>query len=94
MGWEGTSAHPCYMAIKRYYHYFFLNKGLALDVKGQNPKAEPSTFKIVALRIFLKIINFGKNPKVLKIRYLEIRLFIQKRAAKIKPRQVGCCGFL
>ena len=26
---------------------------------------------------------------MLKIRYLEIRLFIQKRPAKIKPRQVG-----
>ena len=31
---------------------------------------------------------------MLKICYLEIRLFIQKRPAKIKPRQVGCCGLL
>ena len=72
----------------------FFNRGLVFDVKGQNPNARPCTLKIVALRIFWKIINFGKNPKMLKIRYLEIRLFIQKRPAKIKPRQVGCCGFL
>ena len=72
----------------------FFNRGLVFDVKGQNPKAQPSTLKIVALRIFWRIINSGKNPEMLKIRYLEIRLFIQKRPAKIKPRQVGCCGFL
>ena len=70
------------------------NRGLVLDVKGQNPKAQASTLKIVALRIFWKIINSGKNPEMLKIRYLKIRLFIRKSPAKIKPRQVGCCGFL
>ena len=43
-----------------------------MDVKVQNPKAQLSTLKIVALRIFWKIINFGKIPKVLKIRNLEI----------------------
>ena len=63
-------------------------------VKGQNPKAQPFTLKIVALRTFGKIIISGKNPEMFKICYLEIRLFIQKRPAKIKPRQVGCCGFL
>ena len=82
----GQICPPSYMAIERYF--------LVLDVKGQNPKAQPSTLKIVALRIFWKIINFGKNPKMLEFCYLEIRLFIQKRPAKIKPRQVGCCGFL
>ena len=58
---------------------------LFLDVKGQNPKAQPSTLKIIALRRFWKILNFGENPKSLKICYLEIRIFIQKRPAKIKP---------
>ena len=53
-----------------------------MDVNGKNPKVQPSTLKIVALR---KIINLGKNPKRLKIRYLEIRLFNEKSAAKIKP---------
>ena len=41
---------PCDMAIGGYFHYFFLNRDLVLDVKGQNPKAQPSTFKIEALR--------------------------------------------
>ena len=40
--------------------------GLFLDVKGQNPKAQPSTLNIVALK--LKKNDFGKNPKMLKIR--------------------------
>ena len=79
---------------RRIFSIFFFNRGLVLDVKGQNPKAQPSTLKIVALRNFWKIISFGKNPEMLKIRFLEIRLFIQKRPAKIKSRQVGCCGFL
>ena len=57
---------------------FFFNRGLVLDVKGQNPKAQPSTLKNVALRIFWKVINSGKNPEMLKIRYLEIKLSIQK----------------
>ena len=35
---------------------------LVLDEKDQNPKAQPSTFKIVALRNFWKINIFGENP--------------------------------
>ena len=42
------------MAIAVCFHYFFLARVLSLDEKDQNPKAQPSTFKIVALRIFLK----------------------------------------
>ena len=84
----GRSAPLCYMAIRGYFQFSFF-RGLVLDVKGQNPKAQPSTLKIVALRIFWKIINSGKNPEMLKIRYLEIRLFIQKRPAKIKRRHIG-----
>ena len=49
-----------------------------MDEKDQNPKAQPSTFKIEALRIFWKIDIFGENPKKLKIRYLEIRCIFQK----------------
>ena len=60
----------------------FLNRDLVLDEKDQNPKAQPSTFKIEALRIFWKIDIFGENPKKLKIRYLEIRCLIQKRSAR------------
>ena len=41
--------------------------GLFLDVKGQNPKAQPSTLNIVALKLKKKN-NFGKNPEILKIR--------------------------
>ena len=65
-----------------------------MDEKDQNPKAQPSTFKIEALRIFWKIDIFGENPKKLKFRYLEIRCFIQKRSAKIKPSYLGCSSFL
>ena len=43
-----------------------------MDVKGQNPKAEHSTIKMVSLRYYWKIINFSKNPKKLESRYLEI----------------------
>ena len=39
------------MAIGGYFQYFF-NGGLVLDVRGQNPKAQPSTLKIGALRNF------------------------------------------
>ena len=53
-----------------------------MDDKNKNPKAQPSTFKIEALRIFLKIDIVGENPKKLKIRYLEIRCLIQKRSAR------------
>ena len=74
--------------------YFFLNRNLVLDEKDQNPKAQPSTFKIEPLRFFKKIYIFGENPKKLKIRYLEIRCFIQKRSTKIKPRHLGCSSFL
>ena len=49
-----------------------------MDVKGQNPKAQPSTFKIEALRFFWKIDIFRENPKKLKIRYLEIRCSSEK----------------
>ena len=49
-----------------------------MDEKDQNPKAQPSPFKIEALRIFWKIDIFGENPKKLKIRYLEIRCSSEK----------------
>ena len=49
-----------------------------MGVKGQNPKAQPSTFKIEALRFFWKIDIFRENPKKLKIRYLEIRCSSEK----------------
>ena len=65
-----------------------------MDVKDQNRKAEHSAFKIVALRGFWKIDILEKIHKKLKIRYLEIKLFIQKGSAKIKPRHFGCSGSL
>ena len=49
-----------------------------MDEKDQNPKAQPSPFKIEALRMFWKIDIFGENPKKLKIRYLEILSFVGK----------------
>ena len=62
----GRSAPPSYTAIGGYFQYFFLI----------------FTLKIVAMRTFWKVINSGKNPEMLKIRYLEIRLFIQKKACQ------------
>ena len=50
--------------------YFWFYWGLVLDVKGKNPKAQPSTLKIEAMRRFWKINNVGKNRKKLKISYL------------------------
>ena len=75
------------------FSLFFSNRNLVLDVKDQNPKAQPSTFNIQALRFFRKIDIFGENPTKRKIRKLEIRLFIQKRSAKIKPRHLECSRF-
>ena len=42
------------------------NRGLVLDLKGQNPKAQPSTLKIVALRIFEKSSILAKFLKCWK----------------------------
>ena len=78
----GQICPPLVYGYRRVFSLFFLNRDLVLDVKGQNPKAQPSTFKIEALRIFWKINIFGENPKKLKIRYLEIRCLIQKRSAR------------
>ena len=36
----------------RFTRDYYTVRDLVLDVKGQNPKAQPSTFKIEALRIF------------------------------------------
>ena len=60
-----------------------------MDEKDQNPKAQPSTFKIVAHRIFWKIDIFGENPKKLKIRYLKIRCLIRKRSARALNGPIG-----
>ena len=40
----GQICPPRYMAIRGHFEYHFLTG--ALDVKGQNPKAQPSTIKI------------------------------------------------
>ena len=90
----GQICPPLLYDYLRTFSILFFNRGLVMDVKGQNPKAEPSTIKIVALRYYWKIINFGKKPKKLKSRYLEILLFIHKRPVKIKPRHIGCSVFL
>ena len=37
--------------------------------------------------------TFLAKPKKIKIRYLEIRLFIQKSSAIIQLRHLGCSGF-
>ena len=68
----------------------YSNWDLVLDIKDQNAKAQPSTFKIVSLRGFWKVDIFDENKKRLKIRYLEIRIFIKKSSAKIQPRHLGC----
>ena len=60
-----------------------------MNVKGQNPKSQPYTFKIDALGIFWKIDIFRENPKKLKIRYLEIRCLIRKRSARALNGPIG-----
>ena len=50
---------------------------------------------IVKPESFEKSMFLCENPKKMKIRYsLEIRCFIKKRSAKIKPRHLGCYCFL
>ena len=53
-----------------YNFIIFLNRVLSLDGKGQNLKAQPCILKTVLLRFNWKIIVFGKNRILLKIRYL------------------------
>ena len=74
----GQICPPLVYGYRRVFSLFFLNRDLVLDVKGQNPKAQPSTFKIEALRIFWKINIFRETLKMLKIRYLEIRSSSEK----------------
>ena len=81
-GGGGRFAPPLLYGYRSVFSLFFLNRNLVLDEKDQNPKAQPSPFKIEALRMFWKIDIFGENPKKLKIRYLEIRCLIQKRSAR------------
>ena len=57
----------------------WLLEGTLMDVKDQNPKAQPSTFKIRALS-FWKNDIFGENPTKWKIRYFEIRPHPKKSA--------------
>ena len=59
----GRSAHPWIIAIGWQFYYFFLDRVLALDVKGQNLTAQPSTFKTVAPRLFWKITFFWQKSK-------------------------------
>ena len=65
-----------------------------MDVKGQNPKAQPSTFKIEALRFFWKIDIFRENPEKLRIRYLEIRCSSEKGPPGTLNGPIGPIFFL
>ena len=48
-------------------------------VKGQNPKAQPSTLKFLTLRNFWKIIKF-KNPKRIENSLFKNKTFHPKQA--------------
>ena len=48
----GQICPPLLYDYLRTFSILFFNRGLVMDVKGQNPKAEPSTIKIVALRYY------------------------------------------
>ena len=48
--WGGQICPPWLYGYRRVFSLFFSNRDLVFDVKDQNPKAQPSTFKIVALR--------------------------------------------
>ena len=48
----GQICPPLVYDYRRVFSLFFLNRDHVLDVKGQNPKAQPSTLKIEAQRNF------------------------------------------
>ena len=74
----GRSAHHWIIAISWQVYYFFYVAVLVLDVKGQKLKTHPSKLKTVALRLFWKILVFGKNQIFLNVHYLDTKLFIEK----------------
>ena len=63
----GADLPPLLYGYRRIFSIFFFNRGHVLDVKGQNPKAKPSTLKIVAHRVFFEkstiLAKILKNQK-------------------------------
>ena len=53
------SAHHWIFAIWWHFYLYFLDRVLALDVKGQNLRAQHHTLKTVVLRFFLRIFFLG-----------------------------------
>ena len=54
----GADLPPLAIWLSEDIFNMIFNRGLVLDAKGKNPKAQPSTLKIVDPRDFWKIINF------------------------------------
>ena len=60
--WGGCEYTPLLYGYRRIFSIFFY-RGLVLDIKCQNPKEEPSIFKIVVPRNFWKLSIFAKILK-------------------------------
>ena len=50
--WGGADLPPLGLWLLEDIFNVFFNRGHVLDVNGKNPKVQPSTLKIVALRTF------------------------------------------
>ena len=84
----GQICPPLVYGYRRVFSLFFLNWDLVLDEKGQNPKAQPSTFKIVGSRAKQKIGSRARKSLISKFCYLKMGDCRLSRAVRIKPRHV------
>ena len=82
-GERGRTATHIYMAIGWCFHYFFQTWILSWMYRTRIQKHSPLPLKFKPAEFFKKNDIYGENQTKWKIPYLEIRLFIQKRSAKI-----------
>ena len=83
----GRSALPSFMAIIGYFQKK-IYQGFCLQCKGSESKSTALYIKNCSPETLLKNQQFWQNRKLLKIHYLEFRLFIQTsttRSNKLRP---------
>ena len=91
-----SSKESCTNSLTLFLMGFLTNRtlwGSGADLPPLVIRLSNDIFNIFFNRGLVFDVKGQKNHKRFKIRYLEIRRFIQKRPAKIKPRHPGCSVF-